>query len=307
MPAALDRWASRTYDHPLHDCFGYILAASTRARARVQRGDRQRHKLGYFVKQLHESNSAAGLIMYNIDVSTHPLTAAFRTGPAGLDLHRYDVLHHSGTASLTLIAGMCKTWTRPHVDTAGDSVWQQLVQGEKLWILARPEKKDEMKAYFHDERTVHWSHLATEDSDWLADNRCYMVLQRAGDLLYIPSGWPHMCSHLTDTIALNCNLLHSRDFTDAIDSLDFARLSDADFAMYEAAYQLAVSPTTPAALRCDAAETQAVWERKQQQREAGTAERERAMKEAAAQGRPAAPGQEEEGRMTEHRADPLTI
>jgi hypothetical protein len=100
---------------------------------------------------------------------------------------------------------VCKTWTRPHVDAAGHSVWQQLVEGEKMWILARPEKKDVIQAHFHDERTVRWSQLATEDSEWLEDNRCFMVLQRAGDLLYnvIPRGWPHMCTHLTDTIALN--------------------------------------------------------------------------------------------------------
>jgi hypothetical protein len=281
---ALDRWASRTFAHPLHACTGYVCPASTRATPRVQRGPRQRHTLGYFVDQLHRTDSAAGLILYGIDVALHPLTAAIRGGPAGLDLHRYDVLLHSGTVGLSLIAGMVKTWTRPHVDTAGDSVWQLLVEGEKLWVLARPEKKDAMKAQFHKDRTIRWSQFETTDRDWLVDNRCLQILQRAGDLLYIPSGWVHMVCHLTDTIAINSNLLHGWDFASAVDALDFGRFDEGEWGMYEAAYRLAVAPTAAVGLRWDEAETRAVWERKRQQWLAGVAQREEAAKEEAGAG-----------------------
>ena len=284
IKTAFDRWASSTYDHPFHACSGYVLPASTRAAPAVQRRDRQRHTLRYFVDQLHRTDSTAGIILYGVDVSTHPLTATFRTGPAGLNLHQFDVLYHSGTCNLTLITGMCKTWTRPHVDTAGDSVWQMLVEGEKMWILARPEKKDAMKVHFHDNRTMRWSQLETEDKDWLVDNRCLMVLQKAGDLLYIPKGWPHMCTHLTDTIALNSNLLHTWDFASAMDGMDFNRLSEEEVAMYQAAYTLstAIDSTTPVGLRWGVREAEAAWERKTQERMAGAAEKEREMKEAEA-------------------------
>ena len=179
-----------------------------------------------------------------------------------------------------MIAGMCRTWTRPHVDTGRDSVWQQLVEGEKLWILARPEKKDAMKAHFHDARTVRWSQLQTADKDWLLDNHCYMVLQKEGDLLYIPAGWPHMCTHLTDIIALNSNLLHGWDFTKTLDSLDFSKLSEEDVAMYERAYRLAVTPSAELGQRWDIAKTEAAWERKRGEILAGTAAREAEMKQA---------------------------
>ena len=275
---AFERWASATYHHPLHDCYGYVLPASIRAPPTVQRGHRQRHTLGYFVSRLHSTNSDAGVILYGVDVSTHPSTAAFRTGPAGLDLHRYDVLHQSGTCNLTVIAGMTKTWTRPHVDTGGDSVWQLLVEGEKLWILARPEKKDAMKAHFHDQRTVRWSQLETEDKDWLSDNRCLMLVQRAGDLLYIPSGWPHMVTHLTDTIAINANLLHRWDFVSAINSLDFSTLEEGDVAMYERAYRLAVAPVSVPGLSIE--EAQAAWERKREEIAAGAAQKQKEAAEA---------------------------
>ena len=96
-----------------------------------------------------------------MNLSTHRSTKAFRTRPAGLDLHRYDVLHHSGTTNLTLTAGMKHTWSSLHVGIGRDSAWQQLVEGEKLHILARPEEQDAMKAHFHDDRTVHWSQLET--------------------------------------------------------------------------------------------------------------------------------------------------
>ena len=286
IKAAIARWASPTIVHPFHSCSGYVIHASTRSTPAVQRGIRQRHTLDYFVQQLHRTKSSAGIIMYSIDVATHPLTASFRTGPAGLDLHRYDVLHHSGTTALTLIVGMHLTWTRPHVDTAGDSVWQMLVEGEKLWILARPEAKDAMKAQFHDDKTLRWSQLDTDDREWLSDHRCLMVLQKAGDLLYIPKGWPHMCTHLTDTIALNCNLLHSWDFASAMAGLDFNRLAPEEVEQYRTALAVAVSSTTPAGLGWAADEAQATWERKMKEREASAEEQKRREEEAEEQAEP---------------------
>ena len=280
IKAALDRWASPTYDHPLHPCSGYILPASTRATPAIQRDNRQRHTLRYFIDRLHYTTSTAGLILEEVDVSTHPSTVPFRAGPAGLDLHHFDVLHHSGHCTLALIAGMRKTWTRPRVDTAGRSVWQLLVEGKKLWILARPEKKEAMGRHFHDERTVRWSQFDTEDKAWLVDNRCLMVHQRAGDVLYIPQGWSHMCTHLSDTLTLQSNLIHSWDFASALSGLDFRRLSEEEVALYRAAHAVAIDAI--AGLRWGVTEVEAMWKRKMQERRAGEAERERAMKEAEA-------------------------
>jgi len=278
---AISGWATDA-QHPFLPLFGFTSPASTRSTPIRQR-ESQRHTLDFFVRQLHNrpKDSSEGLILYGCDVSAHPLAAEFRSGPAGLDLHKYDILHHSGTINLTLIAGMSKTWTRPHVDKGMDSTWQMLVEGEKLWLLARPEKKEAMKVHFNDQRTVHWSQLELSDKDFLVDNRCLMVLQKAGDLLYIPAGWPHMVKHLTDTMAINSNVLHGWDFASAISRLEFARFDEGEMASYEAAYSLAVAPTTPLGLRWDAVETRGVWERKVQQRDADIAERESKEKEEA--------------------------
>jgi len=139
-----------------------------------------------------------------------PRARSFRHGPPPLNFYQYDTFYHDSPdhTDLTVIAGMQNTWTRPHVDKAGDSVWQLMIEGEKRWMLGRPETKEAMKAMFHKHKTVSWTRWKEEERKFLQDYRCVMVVTKPGDIIYIPAGWVHMVKHITDTLSLNSNMLY---------------------------------------------------------------------------------------------------
>ena len=47
---------------------------------------------------------------------------------------------------------MKNTYTRQHVDEGGDSTWSMLLEGQKMWILARPELRSDFEQRF----PCHW-------------------------------------------------------------------------------------------------------------------------------------------------------
>ena len=172
--------------------------------------------------------------MYGVQISKQPSAAAFVRGPASLHCTAFDVWTHStfGT-DLTLVAGQQNTYTALHSDPGAESVWQLLVEGQKLRILGRPDYEGDMKAAMPDDRAVQCKRITDAVEGWMVDQRTMVVVQNAGDLLYLPRGWPHVVKHYTDTIAINSSLLRAWDFPYALHTVDFATLSAADFRMYE--------------------------------------------------------------------------
>ena len=166
--------------------------------------------------------------------SQHPAAAAFLHGPQHLNCTEYDVWTHSeyGT-NLSLVAGQQNTYTALHVDGGSDSVWHLLVEGQKLWILARPESSAKAYASLPSNRTVEWKRITDGVEGWMVDERVMLVVQNAGDLIYIPRDWPHIVKHYTDTLAVSSNVLHAWDLPRALRGVDFTAMSDCDYAMYE--------------------------------------------------------------------------
>ena len=150
-------------------------------------------------------------------------------------MYRSDCHFHHDPASthLHLVAGMKNTFTRPHVDDGGDSTWSMLLEGQKLWLLARPERKDEFRNYFSDDRVIRWYQWTTADKQFLCDSDVLMVVQRSGDMIYVPYGWVHTVKHLSNTLALNAAILHGWNLCAALSSPAFNRCNDAERAFFQ--------------------------------------------------------------------------
>jgi hypothetical protein len=230
-------------NHPLLDRLGSILKADTRTSANVLTpAYQQNHSLRYYSDQLQRRGTRTrGHIIYSIDVKEYYKVQSFRHGPSSLSFYCHDVHYHMDPAAteLTLIAGMKNCWTPPHVDPGGDSTWQCLLEGRKMWIFARPEQTQLMMSYFPQDKGVQWCQWTTADRHFLTSNRLLMVIQSAGDIIYVPHGWPHMVKHLTDTFAINSTVLNGWSIARALGSLSFSKdmMSDADRDMYAAIVQ----------------------------------------------------------------------
>ena len=239
ITAALRDW--RTAGHPLHGLYGNVTAASISSTGAQQQSAtrsliQQRHTFGFYVNNTAARLDTArdGIIIYDVHLAQHPAAAAFLHGPQHLNCTEYDVWTHSeyGT-NLSLVAGQQNTYTALHVDGGSDSVWHLLVEGQKLWILARPESSAKAYASLPSNRTVEWKRITDGVEGWMVDERVMVVVQNAGDLIYIPRDWPHIVKHYTDTLAVSSNVLHAWDLPRALRGVDFTAMSDCDYAMYE--------------------------------------------------------------------------
>ena len=66
-------------------------------------------------------------------------------------------------------------------------------------------------------------------------------MQNAGDIIYLPAHWPHCVRHITDTLALQCNMLMTWDSERALQVLDFSGADVRTNSMYRAAIEWAIA------------------------------------------------------------------
>ena len=212
IKAAFTLWDTDP-EHALRCCKGYTIRTSTRVPPGRQRKEfAQSHLLSYYLRLLRkrQPTDRDAYIIYNVTIAHLPSAQAFRHGPVGLRLYDFDIHYHVDSAStnLSITAGMKNSWTRSDVDVGGDSSWRMLLEGAKLWVFARPEHREDVKVHFHDQKTFSWHRWSKEESAFFHDHRCVMVEQRAGDIVYIPFGWPYIVKHLTDTLTLHGTILN---------------------------------------------------------------------------------------------------
>ena len=218
--------------HPLHPLVGHLISTSTRTPP-VKQAAMFNHTMAYYIDHLHHRDKKSlGMIIYNVDIRKSRRAQSFRYGPEGCDFYQCDAYKASEPlgVELLVIAGMKNTWTAPHIDPGGDSTWSMGVEGSKLWVFGRPECSAAFISHFN--KPVVWKQWTREDRKFLADHRCLMILQRPGDIVYVPHGWPHMVKHLTDTLAFNSSVLNGWNVAEAIEKMDFDRWTPGEMDMF---------------------------------------------------------------------------
>ena len=241
--AAFSGW--RDDDHPFHSLLGYTLPAATRiAQSRQDAAGalhvRQNHTLRYWINHTRQRTDAQrdGIILYGVRISEQPSAAPFLHGPALLNPTQHDLYTHSAAGTdLSILVGQQHTYTALHIDHGDESVWQLLLEGQKLWVVGRPERASEMYAALPSERTVAWKRDTDGVEAWVVDQRTMVIVQNAGDIVYLPRGWPHVVRHYSDTLAISCSMLHAWDFADALRDQHFTALSASEYALYQSAME----------------------------------------------------------------------
>ncbi|CAH2281851.1 Hypothetical predicted protein [Pelobates cultripes] len=104
--------------------------------------------------------------------------------------------------------GPTGSWTPFHADVFRSYSWSANICGRKKWLLFPPGQED----YLRDHRgNLPYDVTSTVLQDQSLYPKSYMccppieVVQEAGQVIFIPSGWHHQVYNLADTISINHN------------------------------------------------------------------------------------------------------
>jgi ribosomal protein L31E len=119
-----------------------------------------------------------------------------------------------------LVMGPARSGTGFHIDPNGTSAWNALLCGRKRWIFYPPHvtyppgvtvglHPDGQLASFEAPDPLKWFYEIYPHLP--ANMRPVEVIQRAGDMLYVPAGWWHMVLNLEDTVSVTQNFVNKRN------------------------------------------------------------------------------------------------
>ncbi|XP_037033021.1 2-oxoglutarate and iron-dependent oxygenase JMJD4 homolog [Bradysia coprophila] len=101
------------------------------------------------------------------------------------------------------------TWTPFHVDVFQSFSWSTNIFGIKKWILVHPNEERKLL-----DNLNNLPFAITEEMLQKTGCAYICLLQKAGDTIFVPSGWYHQVHNIEDTISINhnffngCNVLH---------------------------------------------------------------------------------------------------
>lgn len=105
--------------------------------------------------------------------------------------------------------GPAGTGSPLHRDTSGTHAWLAQVHGEKEWRLYPP---DELPLEYCGEADAFAPDL--ERFPALARARSYSAVLHPGEILFVPSGWPHQVRNLSSSWALTENFVNASNLED---------------------------------------------------------------------------------------------
>ncbi|KAK3856195.1 hypothetical protein Pcinc_037467 [Petrolisthes cinctipes] len=102
------------------------------------------------------------------------------------------------------LIGVENSYTDFHIDFGGTSVWYHVLWGEKVFYLIKPTPAN-LTLY------QRWMKANNQSEMFFGDqvDTCYRCVVRAGETLFIPTGWIHAVLTPTDTLVFGGNFLHS--------------------------------------------------------------------------------------------------
>ncbi|ETV86432.1 hypothetical protein, variant [Aphanomyces astaci] len=122
-----------------------------------------------------------------------------------------------------LVVGPARSGASWHVDPAKTSAWNALLVGRKRWAMYPPGRCPPGVTLL-DEDTAS---PGTSSLDWFLhvyptlsdDDRPLEIVQEAGDVISVPSGWWHVVLNLEFSIAVTQNVVDSHNLTDFVQDL----------------------------------------------------------------------------------------
>jgi histone arginine demethylase JMJD6 len=116
-----------------------------------------------------------------------------------------------------LCIGPARSGTSVHVDPLRTSAWNALIRGEKRWAFFPPDSVPEHvlkpKGVTSAMRWFDVVWPQTQDpAQWKSYPKPIDVIQKPGEVIFVPSGWWHVVLNLDFTVAVTHNFCSSANF-----------------------------------------------------------------------------------------------
>ncbi|XP_027198348.2 2-oxoglutarate and iron-dependent oxygenase JMJD4-like [Dermatophagoides pteronyssinus] len=111
-----------------------------------------------------------------------------------------------------------------HIDVFGSFSWSSNIIGTKRWIMIPDYSIDRLKQLIGSDELPHDLQILPNYREILEKVQGFEVMQQAGEIIFVPSGYLHQVENLTNTISINhnwfnaCNL--ERIFNNLLNALD---------------------------------------------------------------------------------------
>lgn len=93
-----------------------------------------------------------------------------------------------------------------HKDVYSSFSWSANIVGEKEWILIHPDKETLLRTKYGSGRQLPFDiEPLLDDPDFVCEVQPSKVVQKSGEVLFVPSDWIHQVKNTKDTISINHN------------------------------------------------------------------------------------------------------
>jgi len=100
--------------------------------------------------------------------------------------------------------GVKGSWTPFHVDVFRSYSWSANICGLKKWIFYPPGEENNLKDKFGQ---LPFDVLKIDDKQLKTSS--ITIYQKAGEVIFVPSGWHHQVFNLEDTVSINHNWMNA--------------------------------------------------------------------------------------------------
>ena len=108
------------------------------------------------------------------------------------------------------------TCTPFHKDVYSSYSWSANIIGEKEWILVHPEKENLVR---QNNKLPYDINPLLQDRDFAMQVNPLKVIQRTGQVMFVPSDWMHQVRNIKDTISINHNWMNACNLSSVWSSL----------------------------------------------------------------------------------------